>query len=582
MAGTTMNAEEALLWALGSDMPQPPFMLNTLTMNPPMIAAETSPGHRQMLQEQLDQAVEQANALRAQEEAEAFDLANGGAACDCAPGEPCCLKEFVIEDAADASRKVTWPVQKDGPRTLFLTCKDPYGGQPSAKAKLKITRKEECKQGKAGVPSLRPSNFADDNSVIPDSDERIVTTPFQMPALSGKILPPEVITAVYIMGLAIQSSTYRSQRNPVAAANQCVGAGFGGLTVCPLPHAKLEAEIEGSVGIKIFTSRLPTLSAKLTGKITGEVGNQTLEFEKTGQAEEKQAPPTRAQERQQQGESTPLISFIEDIQDAMNGLAGESGSPDALRAPQSDAFGSSIGIELRLGLKIGNLELKGKEASPDLALALSGCEVTYGLSVTGRMDLLDLFLSRFPRGPEIRRRLANPGNAVSASAECFIKVAGEGDLIYGMGDIASLTIGNADDWEARLEEIEHTFTAKAKITGKIKAAARLDADLWFFKAEASAGAEVSTGWHFGGRVIRSADGGRKTERLYYFEGVILRAYAKFEMSVTEESEDSLDHFGQSTVSSTSTKDSVTATTNAAEPDVVVELMEPEGEEDGWK
>ncbi|RAP41077.1 hypothetical protein BYZ73_11630 [Rhodovulum viride] len=581
MAGPTMNAEEALLWALGSDMPQPPFMLNTLTMNPPMIAAETSPGHRRMLQEQLDRAVEQANALRAQEEAEVFDLANGGAACDCAPGEPCCLKEFVIEDAGDASRKVTWPVPENGPRTLFLTCKDPYGGQPSAKARLKITSKEDCKQGKAGVPSLRPSNFADDNSDIPDSDERIVTTPFQMPALSGKILPPEVITAVYILGLAIQTSTYRAQRNPAAGANQCVGTGFGGLTVCPLPHAKLEAELEGSVGITIFSSRLPTLSAKLTGKITGEVGNQALEFEKSGEAEEKQAPPTRAQERQQQGESTPLISFIEDIQDAMNGLAGESGSPDALRAPQSDAFGSSIGIELKLGLKIGNLELKGKEASPDLSLTLSGCEVTYGLSVTGKMDLLDLFLSRFPRGPEIRRRLANPGNAVSASAQCAIEVGGAGDLSYGIGDIASLTIGNADDWEARLEEIEHTFTAKARITGKVFADARLEAETWFFKAEAAAGASVSTGWHFGGRVVRSQGGGRKTEKLYHFEGVVLRAYATVSVSAAaSKSDSSSDVFGDY-ASTSSVSGGVTAKSNLAEPDYTLEIMSPEGEKDGW-
>ncbi|BAQ71548.1 hypothetical protein NHU_04435 (plasmid) [Rhodovulum sulfidophilum] len=579
MAGTTMNANEALLWAVGSDMPKPPMMLNTLTMYPPMIEAETSSGRRRMLQQQLDQAVEQANGLRAQEEAEVFDLANGGAACDCAPGEPCCLKEFVIEDSEDASRKVTWPVVENGPRTLFLTCKDPYGGQPSAKAKLKITSKEDCKQGREGVPSLQPSSFADDNSVIPDSDERIVTTPFQMPALSGKILPPEVITAVYILGLAIQASTYRGRSLPSAGPCQCVGMGTGGLLVCPLPHAKLEAELEGSLGITIFSSRLPSMSAKLTGKITGEVGNQTLEFEKSGEAEEKDAPETRAEEAAREG--SPLITFIEDIQAAMNGLAGESGSADALRVPQSDALGSSIGIELKLGLKIGNLELKGKEASPDLSLALSGCEVTYGLAVTGKMDLLDLFLSRFPRGPEIRRRLANSDNAVSASAQCAIEVGGEGDLSYGIGDIASLTIGNPDDWEARFEEIEQTFTAQAKITGKVYAEARIEAETWFFKAEAAAGASVSTGWHFGGRVVRGAGSSRKIERLYHFEGIILRAYATVSVSAAgSKSDSSSDVFGDY-ASSRSVSGGVTSTSNLAEPDYTVEIMPPEGEEDGW-
>ncbi|NDK36753.1 hypothetical protein [Rhodovulum sulfidophilum] len=579
MAGTTMNANEALLWAVGSDMPKPPMMLNTLALYPRMIEVETSPGRRRMLQQQLDQAVEQANGLRAQEEAEVFDLANGGAACDCAPGEPCCLKEFVIEDSEDASRKVTWPVVENGPRTLFLTCKDPYGGQPSAKAKLKITSKEDCKQGREGVPSLQPSSFADDNSVIPDSDERIVTTPFQMPALSGKILPPEVITAVYILGLAIQASTYRGRSLPSAGPCQCVGMGTGGLLVCPLPHAKLEAELEGSLGITIFSSRLPTMSAKLTGKITGEVGNQTLEFEKSGEAEEKQAPETRAEE--EQSESTPLITFIEDIQDAMNGLAGRTRSPDAPRAPQQDEFGSSIGIELKLGLKIGQLELKGKEASPDLALTLSGCEVTYGLTVTGRMDLLDLFLSRFPQGPEIRDRLADPENAFSASAQCAVEVGGAGDLSYGIGDIASLKIGNADDWDARLEEIEQTFTAKAKITGKVVASARLDAKLWFFEAHASAGAEVSTGWHFGGRVVREAEGSRKTERLYYFEGIILRAYSQVGVDVEEESETSSDYFGANTKASTSSKSSVKASSDLASAEIEVKLMKPVGEKDGW-
>lgn len=579
MAGTTMNANEALLWAVGSDMPKPPMMLNTLTMYPPMIEAETSPGRRQMLQRQLDQAVEQANGLRAREEAEVFDLANGGAACDCAPGEPCCLKEFVIEDSEDASRKVTWPVVENGPRTLFLTCKDPYGGQPSAKAKLKITSKEDCKQGREGVPSLQPSSFADDNSVIPDSDERIVTTPFQMPALSGKILPPEVITAVYILGLAIQASTYRGRSLPSAGPCQCVGMGTGGLLVCPLPHAKLEAELEGSLGITIFSSRLPSMSAKLTGKITGEVGNQTLEFEKSGEAEEKQAPATRAEE--EQGESTPLISFIEDIQDAMNGLAGRTRSPDAPRAPQQDDFGSSIGIELKLGLKIGNLELKGKEASPDLALTLSGCEVTYGLAVTGKMDLLDLFLSRFPKGPEIRRRLADPENAMTAEAKCSITVKGSGDLSYGIGDIADLTIGNSGDWEARMEDIEQTFAATAKITGKITAYASLDADVWFFEAHASAGAEVSTGWHFGGRVVREAGGSRKTERLYYFEGIILRAHAKVTLSHEGKSEISDDYFGDATQATTASKSSAKATTVLASSETEVPLMDPEGEEDGW-
>ncbi|MBL3567061.1 hypothetical protein JMM59_18880, partial [Rhodovulum sulfidophilum] len=299
----------------------------------------------------------------------------------------------------------------------------------------------------------------------------------------------------------------------------------------------------------------------------------------SGEAEEKQAPETRAQE--EQNESTPLISFIEDIQDAMNGLAGRTRSPDAPRAPQQDDFGSSIGIELKLGLKIGQLELKGKEASPDLSLALSGCEVTYGLAVTGKMDLLDLFLSRFPQGPEIRDRLADPENAVSAKAECSIEVGGEGDLSYGIGDIGSLTIGNSDNWEASIEEVEQTFTAQAKITGTITASARLDADVWFFKAHASAGAEVSTGWHFGGRVVRGAGGSRKTERLYYFEGIILRAYAKVTLDSGGKTEVTDDYFGDATQATTASTSSSKATTALASSEIEVPLMEPEGEEDGW-
>ena len=576
-----MNAEEARIWATGTDTPLPDGMLNSLVMDPLELESFPPGEMRDTVQRRLDANVEQANAIRDQEVESAFDVNGSGAVCDCEPGQPCCLKTCRVADKAKANRYVNWPVKEGAPQTLYMVCKDPYMGKPSAEVKLQTLVRKSCKMGNDSYPAIRPAGFADKNERIPQEDTRKVVTPFQMPALNGGMLPPEVMTALYCLGLFCTASTYQNRELPTAIDSQCIPNSYPAVKVCPLPHMQLSASISGSVGLVIYLSQLPSISATLSGKVKGEFGNQTLDFssEKSAQSNAAGMQGPRAKETK-----SPIVDFIGRMQNAMSALADESRAGGGKGGvPLLSTKHTSLSLSIALTLEIAKMALTPKSASPDLLLELGKASVTLTPTVKGGVDLLELFLNRFPKGRQIRSALAS-GKTLKASAECNITVTGSGSLSFQVDHDAPITIGDTVDIPAELAAVNRIYTAQAEFTGSVMAQASLDVETWLFDAHASAGAKISTGWHFGGRMTEKSDGTGQTEQLYHFEGIILRAYATASFGSKKEAED-VDGFEDSMNGITSgvkSKETFEVSNNLAEPDYVVQLMAPVGRKDGWE
>lgn len=169
---------------------------------------------------------------------------------------------------------------------------------------------------------------------------------------------------------------------------------------------------------------------------------------------------------------------------------------------------------------------------------------------------------------------------------------GSGSMSYLAEHGAPITIGNAIDVPAELARVNQTFSGQCKFTGKIVAEATLELETWLFDASASAGAEISTGWHFGLRRRSGANGG--VEKLYHFEGLILKAYttaalsSKYEAAEEESYDDkSLEEENYDDKSpldlpiNENVKSNVETTSNLGEPDITVNLIAPTGRKDGW-
>lgn len=576
-----MDAEEARIWATGTDTPLPDGMLNSLVMDPYEIE-NLPPGElRDKAQMRLDANVEAANAIRDGEVESAFDVNGSGAVCDCEPGKPCCLENFRIADKKTPNRYVSWPAKDDAPQTLYMTCKDPYLGAPSAEVKLQTIKRSACKMGNDSYPAIRPSGFADKNERIPYEDTRKVVTPYQPLALNGGMLPPEVLTAIYCVGMFYTASTYKNRELPSAVDSQCIPNSYGAVRVCPLPHMKLTASISGSAGFNVFLSAVPEMSATLKGKVTGEFGNQTLSFS----TEDKVQTSSRTMQGPRAPETkSPFLDFLGSMQNALSALDDESRpSSGGGGIPLVDTKASKIGLDVALTLDISDMSLVPKPASPDLELKLGKVGLTLGPTATGTADLIELFLARFPRGRQIRAAMAK-GGPLKGTAECTITVSGGGTLAFHAQHDAPITIGDSVDIDKELSAVNRTYTARAKFTGSITVQASLDLETWFFDAHASAGAEISTGWHFGGRMSENSDGTGATEKLYHFEGIILRAYATASFGSKSEASDvdGYDNPVNGVSSGTSSKRSFKAETSLGEPDYVVQLMAPVGSKDGWK
>lgn len=234
-----------------------------------------------------------------------------------------------------------------------------------------------------------------------------------------------------------------------------------------------------------------------------------------------------------------------------------------------------------LALKVDDLGLSAKDGSPDLLLKIGSATLTFTPSVTGSVDLVEIFLDRFPRGRQIRSALKN-GQVLKAHAKCTITLHGSGSMSYSVEHGAPITIGNEVDVPAELARVNQTLSGQCKFTGKIVAEATLELETWLFDASASAGAEISTGWHFGLRRRSGVNGG--VEKLYHFEGLILRAYATAALSSKYEpaDEDSFDdELPLDLPIKEDAKSNVEVTSNLGEPDITVNLIALVGRKDGW-
>gem|GEM_PF-3623557 len=541
----SLTPEDAIIWlsdsnhgrGLGGEIANIQIARRGMASFPP--DSQAYKAHQQVMENSLSRVAKAKEDERY--EAAGIDPAFNNAACDCEPGEPCCLRAFEVADNKDKSRKIIWPVPKGDPSKLFVTTKDAYNGSPSAKVEVKMTDFEKCKRGKDLTPwifSGTGDEFVDDPLLANPTDSvvKTVTSPFQIPAVLTALFPEEVLYAIYVAGYYISYSAYKTDDLPKLSPTMCMTDGQDGIYVHPVPHVKLQSKVTGKVAVEFFFDGLPTLTAALEGNVKGEVGNQVIEYTASANSTIAEKRPTKAGPV-----NHSLLGTIAKIYEKVDWMAekGGSGPPTASGIP--NPVRSSITLGLGCEIEIAKVELKGKSASPDLELKVDPIKIRMELSVKGKMDLLDMLIRRVPMlADSIREALAalrKEGKPFDADLVCELTLKSSGGVEMGLQNGATVTIGSQDGWEHSFDNLAARFQADAKIIGELKIRAKVGVNTWLFDGGASVEGSVSTGWHFGGRTTANPDGTQKHESLYYFEGLRVRGIYEVHVGGRQKSSD---------------------------------------------
>lgn len=588
----TMTPNQAIQWLMSNDHSLGTAM-NTITTSQRAIqelpvGSPARQGHQQILDDQLQQ-VTQARREQRLEQA-GIDPAHASPACDCKPGEPCCLRAFVVEDAGNATRKIEWPVGKGKPDTLFIVVKEPYNGSPSGKVNVKLTDFESCKCGKEGRPGMHHSGYVEGNRDLvpakakgPPQSTLTATVPFHLPAILSAFFPTEILQAIYILGYYTLASAYRDDSGPRNWPNTCATDQPGAVKVHPVPHMKLSGSVEGKVGVTFYFSSLPTVLNEFTGTLTGEVGSQKLEYksEKTNKVADKNP-------RAQGPVRNPMLQVISTIFEKVKWMSEAGAEGYDAKGGIATSGRPSISVELALTLSLDSLALKGKSASPDLELSIQPVTLRCALTVTGKMDLLGMLIDRVPgiSGAlhDAREAMAREGNPVQAELKCELVLSASGGLEFGIENTSVITIGSQPGWESPFQNISTRWQADAKITGKLEAIAKVGVDTWLFDGIAGIEGSVSTGWHFGGRTIIAADGKKSRQTLYFFEGLVLTGSYYVRTGGTSSKTDSstFPTGGSRTTGTRDRKKSTSNTTDLIDRKFTATFFSSEGSKDDWK
>lgn len=557
---------------------------NLMAVSPdhPTYAARTEAADRALASVQAEQRRQQA--IQA-----GIDPTFANSACDCVPGEPCCLRAFEVSDPKDASRKIVWPVADGKPSVLYLIAKDPYEGNPGAKAKVKLTDYEPCKNGRPDTPGMQASGFIEDPGRFQPNLERdlIVNIPFELPAVLSAFLPRELLITIYIVGYYTLASAYRDTVRPSLKPLQCMmdPASRGDLWVSPLLHLNLTAEVTGTVAVIFYMSSIPTIENRLDATITGEVGNQTLSL---GRSYTNTVASASHGRRQGPQVRNPVLNVLAKIFESMQSLSREGSPGAAPPAGVSPPIRSSLRVENTYTLTAPKLQLKAKKGSPDLEYTLDPVSLRIGIVVTGEVDLLDLLLDRVPMMSgmlrDARQVAGDERNPVYASIVCKLVASAGGWIEFGVDNSAVITIGSASGWEAEFDRLHARFQGEVKITGKVTASGTAGVNTWIFTGAAGAEGTVSTGWHFGGRTREDASKKRIQETLYHFEGLVVKGRYFVQTGGTDQAEErnGFQTGSRETVGTTRVTRTAASVTRLIDREFTAMLIEKEGSPDDWK
>ncbi|MCF6445739.1 hypothetical protein [Nereida sp. MMG025] len=510
---------------------------------------------------------------------EALTDSDFAAVCpDCAPREPCCLRELKVEDADDASRNVIWPVEEGAPKRLYVVAKDPYAGRPSAKAKVTLTDFNPCHRGYALPKAVMIGSADHDNQGILSSGDITVTTPFLMPAFYSALLPPQAMTVIYLCGLLVMAKTYREHGPAQVNPSQSMIPTARGVEVMAIPHASFNAQMQGRIGASFSLTRMPTFSAGCSIDIEGEVGNQSITY--SGSA----GIVSRERSVPEQGPiNHPLFDFLDKIQSSMDSVSANQ-SHNPFNRTVSQTGNGALGLDLSLTVAVGisNIAIEPKSGSPNLELVVDPFHIRLNPGITGTIDLLGLLLRYVPGGGTIRRTLARDGNAVRAQAYFEITISGDGEGAFEVLSAATIELCDSDELEAEFDKIGLQFTASLELTGTIEAKLEVELNTWIISAYASAGVSARTGWNFGGRAIEQ-DGTTKWQKMYGFQGLIVSGYAEAGVGtrVEVEAEETFGNDTDPTEIETSSSDGTAVRSNVGENSFTAILLEPAGDGDTW-
>lgn len=462
-------------------------------------------------------------------EAAGIDPAFGVAACDCQPGQPCCMKKGHVADAKDESRKVEWPVvtpPMQPVRRNLLVIAEEMAGANNIRADVKVWYEgKSCALSRHNTPGIATTNLVRGPDIITARSQQVSTGISTAPSVAlvlSRLLPPDLVIVLAALD-ALFTVVSSARRSNIASftPRQCFSdpAMLETLNVIPMP--RLEIDGDATVALQlIFSTAGANAAFEATGSLTGHIANHELELK----AEHKAVTGTAV--RDVGREPAPgMVGVLASIIGAMDNLVAR-GNPARSRRRSLSAYSTRLVLSKSIALKPRAIELKAKSGSPDLELRIGGLDLELKVGVTGIVDIIDAFATGYGgAGAEAIRRARDMmarGENVSGKLDAYLELGAEGTSRHAIASAATIVIP-ANLPAASNSQPNEIFRGQIRIRGKLKLGIEIEAQVWIVKGTAGVSGTVHTSWVWSMRKQAEA-----RQKKYEFEGLFveLEAYAR--------------------------------------------------------
>lgn len=529
MANLTVN--EAILWVAGNGGGVGDAMVPLMNSQRALQDPQLSPELRQMHLSIIDHNMTRVTQAKQQADMErlATDAQFGGAVCDCAPGEPCCMTGGEIVDADDPTRKIVWPAAATNPVTRMYIIGNRMDGHELIGRIYTEIKADPCGLEQPMEQFIAVSNIARGRETVPieRQEQRIVAiggVPNTTSNLLALFVPDDYIKAAFAVDAIMTGLSLTSEFNGVEYTPfMCMlDDGMGAtLEVEALPRVKIDGE--ATAGIMVQFNPLGGISANATidGTLKGKIGISEFETKAEGKAET--VANSQLQGYSPEGESG-MKKMVGSMIQRMGGFVASS-TKDGETPTTSVSVGSGVKFDIIFSVGAVGVELLAKSNTPDLMLKLGRVSAGVELKAEGRIDLLEIAVAILLTPAAARtlnsaREEANKsGRAFRGEARCDIVVGAGGKLEHkvNLGGAYELIANGENKYESG--DFAETFTGKVSVVGQAIIAIRAEAKIWRAHATAGAAGGIHTSWTWQMR----KKGDEQREWRYYFEGVRARA-----------------------------------------------------------
>ncbi|MBK4216166.1 hypothetical protein JJJ17_09540 [Paracoccus caeni] len=524
-----MSPDEAMHFLLSNNSSAGTSLNNIMTSQR---ALKEYPAHSEAYrahQQILDEEIRKVEALAKESAFEnaGVDPIIGMAACDCAPGEPCCFEDGEVADSTDESRKIVWPTASIPFRiekNLLVIAREMSGSHLTSKVKTRWSGRN-CPAGRSETPHLQTRNLRSGPEMISEKSQEVTVGIPTLPSFAVALeqyFPREIILVLIVLDTLLTVANSADGDNRASfTPSQCLSDEAMGatLTVTPIPYLKIDGDATLSTMLRFSTAGVNG-SAGASGSLNGVFGNH--EISATAEAK---SVSGNGLARSNSTKAPGMIGTMASMIGTLNEYVHKGNTSNSTR--DVSKYASSITLSKSLALKPKGLEIKEKGGCPDLELKLGELLLELKIGVTGRLDVIDALATYFtgPGAAAIRKARAEmaAGKAFAGKLDAYLEVGAEGTLTHAITSGVTMTIpANLPAPEST--SIPEVFRGEIKIRGILVVGIQIEAEVWVFAGKAGASGTVNTSWAW---AVRKH--GEERQKNYKFEGVVIELKAHAEV-----------------------------------------------------